>query len=139
MEEPIDVTVSQVMVHMTKFAKFIFQRVPVELPVPQIQEQTVKVANAVPQKRAQQRMPFDVTVEVPEPCSSTERWTFQSYNRGRHPCSPWARLSTCFFCSVQHQVATVQKVQMTQEAPQWQFIDEVVHISVVATRQMPKV
>ena len=67
-EETIDVSVSQVMEHMTKFAKFICQkRVPVVLPVPQIQQQTVEVANAVPQKRAQQRMPFDMTVEVPEP------------------------------------------------------------------------
>ena len=32
------------------------KRVPVELPVPQIQEQTVKVAKAGPQERAQQRM-----------------------------------------------------------------------------------
>ena len=50
-EETIDVPLSQVMEHMTKVAKFICQkRVLVELPVPQIQEQTVEVANAVPQK-----------------------------------------------------------------------------------------
>ena len=38
----------------------------VELPVPQIQEQTVEVAKAGPQERAQQRMAFYVTVEVPQ-------------------------------------------------------------------------
>ena len=42
------------------------KRVPVELPVPQIQEQTVEVAKAGPQERAQQRMAFFVTVEVPQ-------------------------------------------------------------------------
>ena len=42
------------------------KRVPVELPVPQIREQTVEVAKASPQERAQQRMAFYVTVDVPQ-------------------------------------------------------------------------
>ena len=41
--------------------------------------------------------------------------------------------------AVQHQVPTVQKVQMTHQAPQLQFNDGVVHISVVARRQMTMV
>ena len=111
------------------------QRVPVELPVPQIQEQTVKVAKAGPQERAQQRMAFHVTVDVPQALFIDRAMDIPVVNRGRHPCSPWARLSRCLH-AVQHQVPTVRKVLMTHEAPQVQFVDEVVHISVVAQRQI---